>query len=508
MSVFRRIKYRTVHVFHGWDGSMSDNTPFSGSAGPHLGKKRGFSAWITGAEQSAAIKTNLSSLTKAGQAFKKNILQHKGEDTAGCSVGVRELGDDGFTRYNIEGEAIFITKRSTDVFADDEFVDAGSEQFIGRRLSSAEEPKEAAEAVPEAKPSTFVPDIGRKPAPKTFKGMGYREAPAKAHFREVPAKQETVVKQEPAVEQAPAEVAVKPAPVKQAPVAEPVVEAPRHETAVPSNSAAIMGKVAKRVPRIESPIDWSDPDDSEDMFISQSESSVPEASGPEPAVVEAPVDKVEVGPIGEVEGLYTENDAVSDISVSVDVTESSEDVSDEGSRSCVGFVEEPLPEIPADESAPIASVEVAEIDDQVAEVPVVEVPIEETPAAEIPAADVPAEEIPAAVEAPEEPIAVVPSVDKVEAGPIGEVNGLYSEGDAASDFSVSAGKAVDDVATANTSSAAEAPRDLTGYGINGVTDPQVARPRPRYRTYKFSGGRICDSASVEGKKEEPQRPLD
>lgn len=489
---------------------MSDNTPFSGSAGPHLGKKRGFSAWITGAEQSAAIKTNLSSLTKAGQALKKNILQHKGEDTAGCSVGVRELGDDGFTRYNIEGEAIFITKRSTDVFADDEFVDAGSEQFIGRRLSSAEEPKEAAEAVPEAKPSTFVPDIGRKPAPKTFKGMGYREAPAKVPFKEVPAKQE------PVIEQAPAEAAVKPAPVKQAPVAEPVVEAPRRETAVPSNSAAIMGKVAKRVPRVEAPIDWSDPDDSEDIFISQSESSVPEASRSEPAAVPA-VDEVEAGSIGETEGLYSEGDAASDISISVgsvDEAEAAEDVSDEDSRSCTGFVEEPLlPEIPVDEPVPIASEEIDAIGGQVVEAPVeetpaVEVPEADAPAEETPGIDAPVEEAPAAVEAPEEPIAAVPSVDKIEAGPIGEVNGLYSEGDAASDFSVSAGKAVDDVATANTSSAAEAPRDLTGYGINGVTDPQVARPRPRYRTYKFSGGRICDSASVEGKKEEPQRPLD
>lgn len=368
---------------------MSDNTPFSGSAGPHLGKKRGFSAWISNADPSA-IKSNL---TKAGQTFKKNLLQHKGADTAGCSVGIRELGDDGFARYNIDGEAIYIAKRSNDVFSDDEFVDAGSGQFVGRRMSAPQVTASVSEAVVSG-PSTFMPDLGRPAAPKTFKGTGFKDDAA------VPA---------------------------------------ASQSTMPAGCESIMNRVSKRVTRIESPIDWSDSEDDGDVLI---------MTGPS---VDEPVVEDVLAP-------------------------------------AVSAVEEPAMEVPAEASVEAAPV----IEEFAAEAPVVE----------------------------DAAMVAVPSIERIEAVPMEEIRGLYTEGDAESVPSVVSGTASDDSVAVATSAAVEIqasvpvteapaePRDLSAYGINGVTDPVVSRPRPRYRTYRISGGRICDSDAVEGKEEAPQRPLD
>ena len=442
---------------------MSDNTPFSGSAGPHLGKKRGFSAWISNADPSA-IKSNL---TKAGQTFKKNLLQHKGADTAGCSVGIRELGDDGFARYNIDGEAIYIAKRSNDVFSDDEFVDAGSGQFVGRRMSAPQVTASVSEAVVPG-PSTFMPDLGRPAAPKTFKGTGFKDDAA-------------------------------------VPVAS--------QSTMPAGCESIMNRVSKRVTRIESPIDWSDSeDDGEGDVLIMTEPSVdePVVEDVQAPAVEEPAMKVpaeaSVEAAHAIEEFAAEAPVVEDVIEDAAMDDSAE-YSDEVVEDIVAevtSVDEPVVE---DVQAPAVSA----VEGPAMEVPA-EASVEAAHAIEEFAAEAPVVEAAAMV--------AVPSIERIEAVPMEEIRGLYTEGDAESVPSVVSGTASDDSVAVATSAAVEIqasvpvteapaePRDLSAYGINGVTDPVVSRPRPRYRTYRISGGRICDSDAVEGKEEAPQRPLD
>ena len=418
---------------------MSDNTPLSGSAGPHKGFRKGLGAIFSGTDSSAAIKSNIS---KAGHSIKKSLFQHKGAPTAGCSPGVREFGSDGYEKFNIDGDAIFITKRSDDVFSDDEFVDAGLGSYVGRR--SAPAPSRSSEEVEirTSQGSSFYPDLGTSPAPKTFSGIGRQTAPA-------------------------------------ASVASSVSSASSvHKTAVPRFLDNISRQPA--VSRPTKAIDWSDDDDSEEegVVIMKGGDAVVEPEIQAPIVeeaVEVPSDAPSI-------------DMPVEAPVEPEPVEIPQPVPDVASKEEISSVEEPAEPVEID------------VVEEAVEVPEVEaVPVVEEPA----------------VVSRTEP-------QRIEVPPMQPIEGLYTEGNAQPDVATSTSETAVDVASASveTSDVVDAvqvrpepvpapePADLSAYGIKELSDPVVSRPRPKYRTYRFNGGRLCDSDSVEGKKEGPQRPLD
>ena len=418
---------------------MSDNTPLSGSAGPHKGFRKGLGAIFSGTDSSAAIKSNIS---KAGHSIKKSLFQHKGAPTAGCSPGVREFGSDGYEKFNIDGDAIFITKRSDDVFSDDEFVDAGLGSYVGRR--SAPAPSRSSEEVEirTSQGSSFYPDLGTSPAPKTFSGIGRQTAPA-------------------------------------ASVASSVSSASSvHKTAVPRFLDNISRQPA--VSRPTKAIDWSDDDDSEEegVVIMKGGDAVVEPEIQAPIVeeaVEVPSDAPSI-------------DMPVEAPVEPEPVEIPQPVPDVASKEEISSVEEPAEPVEID------------VVEEAVEVPEVEaVPVVEEPA----------------VVSRTEP-------QRIEVPPMQPIEGLSTEGNAQPDVATSTSETAVDVASASveTSDVVDAvqvrpepvpapePADLSAYGIKELSDPVVSRPRPKYRTYRFNGGRLCDSDSVEGKKEGPQRPLD
>ena len=442
---------------------MSDNTPLSGSAGPHKGFRKGLGAIFSGTDSSAAIKSNIS---KAGHSIKKSLFQHKGAPTAGCSPGVREFGSDGYEKFNIDGDAIFITKRSDDVFSDDEFVDAGLGSYVGRR--SAPAPSRSSEEVEirTSQGSSFYPDLGTSPAPKTFSGIGRQTAPA-------------------------------------ASVASSVSSASSvHKTAVPRFLDNISRQPA--VSRPTKAIDWSDDDDSEEegVVIMKGGDAVAEPEIQVPIVEEA----VEV----EVPSDAPSIDMPVEAPVEPEPVEIPQPVPDVASKEEISSVEEPAEPV---------EIDVVEEAVRIPEVEAVEETIEEAPVVEE-AVEVPEAE---AVPVVEEP-AVVSRTEpqRIEVPPMQPIEGLYTEGNAQPDVATSISETAVDVASASveTSDVVDAvqvrpepvpapePADLSAYGIKELSDPVVSRPRPKYRTYRFNGGRLCDSDSVEGKKEGPQRPLD
>ena len=418
-------------------------------------------AIFSGTDSSAAIKSNIS---KAGHSIKKSLFQHKGAPTAGCSPGVREFGSDGYEKFNIDGDAIFITKRSDDVFSDDEFVDAGLGSYVGRR--SAPAPSRSSEEVEirTSQGSSFYPDLGTSPAPKTFSGIGRQTAPA-------------------------------------ASVASSVSSASSvHKTAVPRFLDNISRQPA--VSRPTKAIDWSDDDDSE-------EEGVVIMKGGD-AVVEPEIQ----APIVE-EAVEVPSDAPSiDMPVEPEPVEIPQPVPDVASKEEISSVEEPAEPVEIDvveEAVEVPEVEAVEetIEETIEEAPVVE------EAVEVPEVEaVPVVEEPAVVSRTEP--------QRIEVPPLQPIEGLYTEGNAQPDVATSTSETAVDVASASveTSDVVDAvqvrpepvpapePADLSAYGIKELSDPVVSRPRPKYRTYRFNGGRLCDSDSVEGKKEGPQRPLD
>ena len=418
-------------------------------------------AIFSGTDSSAAIKSNIS---KAGHSIKKSLFQHKGAPTAGCSPGVREFGSDGYEKFNIDGDAIFITKRSDDVFSDDEFVDAGLGSYVGRR--SAPAPSRSSEEVEirTSQGSSFYPDLGTSPAPKTFSGIGRQTAPA-------------------------------------ASVASSVSSASSvHKTAVPRFLDNISRQPA--VSRPTKAIDWSDDDDSE-------EEGVVIMKGGD-AVVEPEIQ----APIVE-EAVEVPSDAPSiDMPVEPEPVEIPQPVPDVASKEEISSVEEPAEPVEIDvveEAVEVPEVEAVEetIEETIEEAPVVE------EAVEVPEVEaVPVVEEPAVVSRTEP--------QRIEVPPMQPIEGLYTEGNAQPDVATSTSETAVDVASASveTSDVVDAvqvrpepvpapePADLSAYGIKELSDPVVSRPRPKYRTYRFNGGRLCDSDSVEGKKEGPQRPLD
>ena len=445
---------------------MSDNTPLSGSAGPHKGFRKGLGAIFSGTDSSAAIKNNIS---KAGHSIKKSLFQHKGAPTAGCSPGVREFGSDGYEKFNIDGDAIFITKRSDDVFSDDEFVDAGLGSYVGRR-SAPVQPRYSEEVEIRTSPgSSFYPDLGTNPAPKTFSGIG-RQTASTASAASSASSASSV-----------------------------------HKTAVPRFLDNISRQPA--VSRPTKAIDWSDDDDSEEegVVIMKGGDAVAEPEIQAPAV-----------PVIE-ESVETEAPAdVPAIDVPAEVPADPEKVE----------IPQPVPEVasmeeipPAEESSESVETEMVEEEVQIPEAEAVEETIEEAPAVEEAVEVSEVEEAPAVEEH-----AVVSRTEpqRIDVPPMQPIEGLYTEGDAQPDVATSTSENAVDAASASAETSdvvdvapvrpepvpAPEPADLSAYGIKELSDPVVSRPRPKYRTYRFNGGRLCDSDSVEGKKEGPQRPLD
>ena len=350
------------------------------------------------------------------------------------------------------------------MFSDDEFVDAGLGSYVGRR--SAPAPSRSSEEVEirTSQGSSFYPDLGTSPAPKTFSGIGRQTAPA-------------------------------------ASVASSVSSASSvHKTAVPRFLDNISRQPA--VSRPTKAIDWSDDDDSE-------EEGVVIMKGGD-AVVEPEIQ----APIVE-EAVEVPSDAPSiDMPVEPEPVEIPQPVPDVASKEEISSVEEPAEPVEIDvveEAVEVPEVEAVEetIEETIEEAPVVEEAVEVPEVEAVPVVEEPA-------------VASRTEPQRIEVPPMQPIEGLYTEGNAQPDVATSTSETAVDVASASveTSDVVDAvqvrpepvpapePADLSAYGIKELSDPVVSRPRPKYRTYRFNGGRLCDSDSVEGKKEGPQRPLD
>lgn len=440
---------------------MSDNTPHSGSAGPHKGFRKGLGAILSSADTSATFKNITKAGQKAGHSL-KNLFPHKEAPTEAVN-GIRELGADGFDKYNLDDDnMVFISRRSKDVFEEDEFIRATAGRYVGPAdLGIVEEKEDVAEVKP-SQASSFYPSFDTAPAPKKFGGAA-----------------------EP-----------------------PKAEAPKIGT-VKSSTPSYLNNLARSsdVKRPAKRIEWDDEVDKADdegLIIKKVDDGVDATDIPEAPAVAVPEPVAAVEDVAEdivaavleipsitVEEIHAKDAPVIESPVMESVTESP--------------IEEPVEDIRMDDVAeePVAAPEVPEAEEPVEEVPE-EIPVES-----------PMEEIVEEVAVEEPVIVATPKMPSVDTS---VVAGLHTEGDSESSESISTlEKAIDAPgATAETSAGVvmepvqpvPPATDLSGYGIKGLSDPVVSRPRPKYRSYKFDGGRLCDSGITQGKSEAPQRPLD